>query len=610
MKYKKFMIQEYRGIQRPIQFDLSKESIYPLVGINECGKTTILEALLSFDFTADSQNRGGHLRDIQNLYSLKDGDPRVSADIEITMQEILSCLSVIKAKLNLDDFRLAKSVVEKTDGDKSKHLYSEFEKQKDKCISINPLMKPSIDKLSKKLKENRSAEELIKNVRKMELSTLSITRNLSKPGRTYTLQPSLDLGSRNQNRLCRRIILNLDFIFYFDDFRHDVPVRIPIDKNSDNEWMQILVTLFRKAHEDLDFLALPTMDDRKRESAISRAENFLNRTLTNQWEKFHLEEKKSLEIRINYSDTDGPEINLDIRETTIEGDSYFFGIKDRSKGFFWFFNFVMRLEFNPKMESGEDRIIYLLDEPGSYLHARAQDQLCKKLVELSNSSSVFYCTHSHHLLDPKTIPFNSIRIVDKSEDKEITASSIYQANSSKRVDAAFQPIFEALQIRPAAIESSSNFVVVVEGIYDFLCFDMFKNERDIAFVPAVSAHSIQYHVSWLIAWGVDYRALWDNDKEGRDKFEIAKKHFGEEEAKRHFRKLPLIDGKNKRRLQNLFSNGDLAKVRKHCNIPSNSGFNKTILAAYYSHNRGNVMKQFSLETKASFESVFDSLWDH
>ena len=48
MKYKSFSISNYRAIKAPLTIDLSKR-IVPLVGVNECGKTTILQAIFCFD---------------------------------------------------------------------------------------------------------------------------------------------------------------------------------------------------------------------------------------------------------------------------------------------------------------------------------------------------------------------------------------------------------------------------------------------------------------------------------------------------------------------------------------------------------------------------------
>ena len=42
MKYKSFTIEKYRAISKGLTIDLSSR-IIPLVGVNECGKTTILQ---------------------------------------------------------------------------------------------------------------------------------------------------------------------------------------------------------------------------------------------------------------------------------------------------------------------------------------------------------------------------------------------------------------------------------------------------------------------------------------------------------------------------------------------------------------------------------------
>jgi hypothetical protein len=266
----------------------------------------------------------------------------------------------------------------------------------------------------------------------------------------------------------------------------------------------------------------------------------------------------------------------------------------------------MRLEFHPKVETGPGRIVYLLDEPGSYLHARAQDQLCVKLRELARGNTVLYCTHSHHLLDPKVIPFNSIRIVEKDPHKSIRVMSVFDHDTGRRKDAAFQPILEALQVRPGTLDTSRQAVVVVEGLYDFFCFS--RVLPDLAIIPAVSAHAIQYHLSWLMAWGVDYRALWDNDEEGRKKFDAARKLFGDHEADLRFRLLPLPKDKKKCRLEDLFTAEDLATMRRLSGVPENAKFEKSVLAAYYSSDRSQIVEEVSNATKRNFQRVKDLLW--
>jgi predicted ATPase len=75
----------------------------------------------------------------------------------------------------------------------------------------------------------------------------------------------------------------------------------------------------------------------------------------------------------------------------LNGQKRYFNLKDRSKGFYWFFNFVIKLEFNHKLNGSENNAIYLLDEPGSYLHPNAQLMLCEKIKKLSENNKVVYC---------------------------------------------------------------------------------------------------------------------------------------------------------------------------------------------------------------------------
>src|SRR5262245_25904702 len=79
MRYISFTIKNYRGIVAPLTIALDKRVLVPIIGINECGKTTILEAILSFDYFNDKVNEGRHLKDLHNLFSFVDTEPEVSA---------------------------------------------------------------------------------------------------------------------------------------------------------------------------------------------------------------------------------------------------------------------------------------------------------------------------------------------------------------------------------------------------------------------------------------------------------------------------------------------------------------------------------------------------
>lgn len=59
MKYTKFFIKNYKAIDE-LTINLSK-NVIPLIGLNESGKTSILQAILAFDRDKDNLLGGLHI---------------------------------------------------------------------------------------------------------------------------------------------------------------------------------------------------------------------------------------------------------------------------------------------------------------------------------------------------------------------------------------------------------------------------------------------------------------------------------------------------------------------------------------------------------------------
>ena len=62
MKYKSFTIENYKGI-KDITLDLNRSNLYCFIGINESGKTTLLDAIKTWWLLCN----GGKLYPITNL---------------------------------------------------------------------------------------------------------------------------------------------------------------------------------------------------------------------------------------------------------------------------------------------------------------------------------------------------------------------------------------------------------------------------------------------------------------------------------------------------------------------------------------------------------------
>jgi hypothetical protein len=406
-------------------------------------------------------------------------------------------------------------------------------------------------------------------------------------------------------------------VLFFDDFRDSVDDRVEITlPGTETGWLEIFETLFKKTDESFSVFDLPKKEERQRKTILAKVNKHLNFTLTREWQNFRLDDADALQIAIEYyeePDFQGAKrsyLKLDVIERDASGDDHFFFVRDRSKGFYWFFNFVMKLEFNPKV-AGESDVdaIYLLDEPGSYLHAAAQAKLAVKLRNLSQTNKVIYCTHSHHLLDPDVIPISTVRIAEKDGHGRVCLIPIHDHKgiiTERR--SAYQPLIDALQIRPLALDFGHQPVVIVEGIIDYYLLEMFRGNRQITIIPSVGALSMKFYISLMIAWRIKYCALWDNDKAGREAHADAISHFGDKEADGKFILLPISSTKARNRImQDLVSGTDLVMIRRQLGLSKTTSFDKTIVTWFYSEERDRLTEAVSENTKDSFRELFSRL---
>lgn len=561
MSYRSFRISNYRALKGPLTIDVERRPLLPIIGINESGKTTILHAIFSFDHHNDKLNGGRHLEDTQNLLSLS----RTPATVEA------------EAELSVDDIRASfEDVLRLMPGDGGS--------------AVRTMM------------------------RRRNLPTrVSIERDLSAK-KYRILTPPYDQLSMS-GVLAHHLVNRLPYILFFDDFRDKVESRILIDADQSSDptgWLAIMEQLFRSTDSRLSVFDLPKMEERQRKSAIERAQKRLNETLTKEWQQFRLDDREALELSIGAEPEPSEAgtvqwyLKMDVVERDASGDKHYFYISDRSKGFYWFFNFVMKLEFNPKILSESDRqAVYLLDEPGSYLHASAQTRLCRKLKLLSNKNFVIYCTHSHYLLDPEVIPLTTVHVADRDDNGVVSLAALYEYNKGTTSHGAFQPVLDALHVKPFTLDATFRKVLIVEGIFDYYCLHLFRADASIGLLPAVGADSIKHFISLMIGWGYNFRALWDADTEGRKAHQAAKERFGKD-IEHRLKLLPSKRGRN-RIVQQLFAGEDLRMFRERLGLPLNSGFDRTIAMLFYSEQRQTILEEVSERTRSNFAELYADL---
>lgn len=544
MKYKSFTIENYRAIKKPACIALDKR-IIPLIGINECGKTTILHAIFCFDYLNDKEISGKHLLETQNLYETDNhAHPTITAEIECDKKDLLKALDNVP-----------------------KNEYTE-------CLS---------DILQAKTK-----------------FAFKITRDLID--KQYSIDALFNDGPSDfQNSFCKEIISYLPYILYNDDF-NDRPEDIIIIPDPEKEpvgWAAIFDRVFKLTNPAYSLTSILNEKEKTRRSIMSDVTDFLNSEITKEWSKFvSAKEKISTELSI---EPDNKSLKISIVDE-LNGKKRWFNVSDRSKGFIWHYNFIMKVRFNPKHVSDNiEDTIFLLDEPGSYLHEALQANLCAEIKKISSKEGiVIYCTHSPKLLDIKHIPYNNISIVDKSKKGYITVNQINHCQTTAKKNTAMQPVYEALMIPEYKPVFENEKMICVEGIHDRYVIELFcKINQDIRIIASMGATSIVNNIQYLIAYKIPYIAIWDNDKDGQDGLKKARAFLGEIESQKLF-VLPLPD---KGRMEEMIFDDDKAMIAQKLNLDSKASYESIIAGLYSCSNKKAILQKITKETRDNFQRL-------
>lgn len=277
-----------------------------------------------------------------------------------------------------------------------------------------------------------------------------------------------------------------------------------------------------------------------------------------------------------------------------------FEISDRSKGFIWYFNFIMKTQFNPKIAGKAEDTIFLLDEPGSYLHSSAQDKLAEKLKEISQKFGiVIYCTHSHHLLNPDFIPLRNIHIVEKSKSKKITLQTFDRYRSKTEKINALQPVYEALQLPFAELFSDSSILLLVEDINDKYFIETFINlPKGLRILPGTSADSIVKNILYPQTYDKKIFCLWDNDDEGILNQKKARKQYTIDDGLLLL--LPL-EGRKERRMEEMLTEQDYSTLRNELSLDSSANYDRIIPILFFTEKkkRTKIVEAMTDTTKES-----------
>lgn len=496
MRFRKFTIRNYRAVdytEVPVG-----HTLIPLVGINESGKTSILQAILAFDRLSDKVNAGAHLQ-FKNKYRIGEQACTISADVLIDRES-------------------------------------------------------DLDALSKALRLSRGSELLVElESAHTEGRPITIVRDLKT--QEYSVQ-GVSVEDTKNRRLARAIYRLLPLVLYFDDFTDRVPESVRfiradndrgyyIKKTRNAPWQRIIEEVFRRASDHnyslSDFVRMANADER--DSLLSDIQDVLNKEIIEDWRRLRswsgalADDPGDLILELRYKPMlrQGFSFEFKVQDRSSDRGRYF-NVTDRSKGFQWFFNFLMKLKFNPKYQQELSGAIYLLDEPGSYLHSSAQEELLKALKTISETNTIIYCSHSQHLLDPTVINIAQTKVVtkDRGQIKVIPFGSA----GSQNYQGALTPLYNALQLRTGIFNRNIRKAVICEGITDFYFFSMLLRHSPahridtLDLIPGAGAGQLKELISMAVAWAEDFVVLLDSDEAGKAAADRYQRFFGTHESQK------------------------------------------------------------------------------
>ncbi len=236
--------------------------------------------------------------------------------------------------------------------------------------------------------------------------------------------------------------------------------------------------------------------------------------LTEEFNQFYKQEALSFDF----------DIESQSAKLYVHTSGMYMSFSERSNGLKWYFS----LFIDVKAKTISERpILYLLDEPGVYLHVNAQKQLVNLFSHLcEGGNQVIYTTHSPYMIDGSNI-FN-VRAVEKGVDglsKIFRSIQSYNLTKETRVE-TLTPLTQALgmDLKYNIGPQYDKLNVVVEGVTDCMYITAMMEHLDIEeekrpnILPCVGVDAVHLIVSILIGWGCEYKVVVDYDTQGYNEY--------------------------------------------------------------------------------------------
>lgn len=552
MRLTAITVQRYRNFVEPQRVEIEGD-VTCLVGKNESGKTTVLQALhrlrpangsnLNFHLTTEyprwrlARDRRGNnqitsIRPIEAEFTFEDTDLTELAEIfGVKLPSPTICHAWrtydnhfgLRLACSRDDVIRAAATDIQISGDDLDHLLSA-----DSYSTAYELAKS-------RAKELREAGEVLR-AKALNGFTASLNR-----------YEAITQGMMSDDQRASIECL-LPKFFYFSSYHvlpgetdlNDLAAKIAADADLTDEERSVVALLAHAGETPSDFM---DTDYDSRKAELQAASVDLSRRVFEYW-------KQNSDLEVIF-DTDNVLVRTEPNGNEVTHRKLKIELRDgrhgnvetnfstRSTGFQWFFSFFAAFS---EYQDTDKSVIVLLDEPGTSLHGEAQRDFIRFIFEeLGASKQVVYTTHSQHMVDPTK--YEKLRAVHDRATREDPDQGVKVTRIDLSADrSTILPLESALGYSVSQhLFIGSGQHLAVEGSSDFVYLQrmteyLLKNGRDgldprLAILPVGGIDNMPAFVA-LLGRRLKVSALIDGERSSAKlaRIKAAAEHNGVPEA--------------------------------------------------------------------------------
>jgi len=426
VRLQSFRLARFRNVVDPQEVTV-EEDVTCLVGKNESGKTTVLQALHRLNPANHRRSRFDLTTEYPRWRLVRDGRVEDLDDFEpiqgtflLDEDDIDACAEFLPTRPPVGTLCILSRTY---DGERRLWLHCSLEevikaavKGADVAdVDAEPLLaatshQAATEKAKERVKALREQKE---NARAKALQAFPGTLD------DYAYLTGSGLSQEHHDELLKLV----PKFFYFSDYEllpgetdlHLLAQKVKDESRLTAEQESVLALLSYAEAEPSDFLGA-NYDARKAQLQASGLD--LTRKVFTYWSQnrdLEVEFDSELE-EVGTDDSDQPIMHRILK--VLMRDNRHGGVVTnfvtRSAGFRWFFSFLAAFS---RYQESEEPVIVLLDEPATSLHGEAQKDFLRFIFnELGVSKQVLYTSHSQYMVDPSR--YEKLRAVQDRSTRE------------------------------------------------------------------------------------------------------------------------------------------------------------------------------------------------